>query len=373
LRAARLALGCEEFYVVRHAERIAVIVIAASSRTEIARNWSTGADATWSCSAPRQVGISYKAFEGAIEMFDLLKRRSASLVGQRLARLLPGGGEQIMQLATYYPHAHTTYGVPVYRNHLIQVEGELLPVPPQHPFWANYCTSAKTWVQSGKDDIGNMRRILRESGFVIEDVKKILEFGVAGGRLIRHLHDLTPETEIWGVDLWASAVRWCQEHLSPPFHFATTTVVPHMPFPEQTFDLIYAGSVFTHLDDLVEAWFLELQRILKPSGRLYFTINDRHAVSIFEGAGTVENRARYIERVQGDQNWQKLIDFLHGCPEYMQFLKGDAQMITMGRPKICHVLWDVDYLRSRIGPGWKWHSITPEVYGHQTGVLLERQ
>jgi SAM-dependent methyltransferase len=281
-------------------------------------------------------------------------------------------GEQIMQLATYYPHAQTTYSVPVYRDQVLRSDAEPLPIPPQHPFWANYCTSADNWVQSGQDDIGTMRRLLRESGFAIEESGKILEWGVAGGRLIRHLRDLTPKAEIWGVDLWASSVRWCQEHLSPPFHFATTTVVPHMPFSDQTFDLIYAGSVFTHLDDLVEAWFLELQRILKPCGRLYFSINDRHAVSIFEGGGTPAKRARYIERVQGEQGWQNWIDLLHRTPEYGQFLKREAQMISMGRPGICHVLWDVDYLQTRIGPGWKWHSITPEGYGHQTVVLLER-
>jgi SAM-dependent methyltransferase len=306
-------------------------------------------------------------------MIRRLQRRAAHHVRQILVRLLPEMGEQVMQLATYYPHSQTTYSVPIFRNQLIRVPGEPLPIPPQHPFWANYCTSVDTWIQSGKDDIDTMRRILRESGFPIEQAGKILEWGVAGGRLIRHLHDLTPKTEIWGVDLWASAVRWSQEHLSPPFHFATTTVVPHLPFSDQTFDLIYAGSVFTHLDDLVEAWFLELQRVLKPSGRLYFTTNDRHAVSIFEGAGTPANRARYIERVQGEQCWQDWIDFLHRIPEYAQFLKGDAQMVTMGRPNICHVLWDVDYLKSRIGPGWKWHSVTPEAYGHQTAVLLERR
>ena len=306
-------------------------------------------------------------------MIHRLKRRAAHLVRQTLARVLPQMGEQIMQLATYYPHAQTSYRVPVYRDQVLRVPAEPLPIPPRRPFWASYCTSVDTWVQSGKDDIATMRRILLESGFPIEQAGKILEWGVAGGRLIRHLRDLTPMTEIWGVDLWASAVRWCQEHLSPPFHFATTTIVPHLPFPDQTFDLIYAGSVFTHLDDLVEAWFLELQRILKPGGRLYFTINDRHAVSIFEGAGTPANRTRYIERVEGEQRWQDWINLLHTTPEYAQFLKGDAQMISMGRPGICHVLWDVDYLKSRIGPGWKWHSTTPEAYGHQTGVILERR
>lgn len=44
-------------------------------------------------------------------------------------------------------------------------------------------------------------------------------------------------------------------------------------------------------------------------------------------------------------------------------------MISMGHPDICHVLWDIDYLKLQIGPGWKWHSVTPGTYGHQTGVL----
>ena len=170
-------------------------------------------------------------------------------------------------------------------------------------------------------------------------------------RLIRHLLDFTPTTESWGVELWASAIRRCQEHLSPPFYFATTTVVPYLPFSDQTCDLIFAGSVFTHLDGLIRTRFLELQRILRRDGRFYFTINGCRAVSIFEGAGTPENRAGYIERVQGNQFWRDWINFLYRRPEYAQFLRGDAQMITMGRPGSCQVLWDVDYLQSWIGPG----------------------
>jgi hypothetical protein len=47
-------------------------------------------------------------------------------------------------------------------------------------------------------------------------------------------------------------------------------------------------------------------------------------------------------------------------------------MVTMGRSTQAHVLWDVDYLLKRWGPGWRICSVTPEAYGHQTGVLLAR-
>ncbi len=303
-------------------------------------------------------------------MLTTLKRRGKRYVSQQLASMLPQMGEQVMQLASYFPHSQGTFQSPAFPpSAALTLPGVTLPVPmPRKPLWANYCTTPESWHQSGKDDTDLMRRLLRESGQPIEQCGAILDLGVATGRMIRHLADLTPIQTIWGVDVWASAIRWCQEHL-PPFRFATTTVTPHVPFPDGTFGLIYAGSVWTHLDDLAEAWFLECHRLLRPGGRLYFTINDRLSTKYFEGLPT----AAMIERVEGLDGWQRWIDFLHSSPEYAAFLKGEAQMISLGRPGICHVLWDLDYLKARLGHGWVWHSATPGAYGNQTGVVLERR
>ena len=43
------------------------------------------------------------------------------------------------------------------------------------------------------------------------------------------------------------------------------TAFPHLPFEDNTFTLIYAGSVFTHILQLMDAWVMEFPRILKPS------------------------------------------------------------------------------------------------------------
>ena len=83
-----------------------------------------------------------------------------------------------------------------------------------------------------------------------------MELGCAAGRVIRHLNELAASREIWGVDFAAAATMWCEENLSPPLHFATTTVVPHLPFKDEYFDLVYAGSVFTHIDELTFAGLL---------------------------------------------------------------------------------------------------------------------
>jgi ubiquinone/menaquinone biosynthesis C-methylase UbiE len=80
--------------------------------------------------------------------------------------------------------------------------------------------------------------------------------------MIRWLAGLAEEMEIWGVDINARHIVWCQENLIPPFNFATVTIEPHLPFKDEYFDLIYCGSVFTHIDDLAYTWLLELKRIM---------------------------------------------------------------------------------------------------------------
>ena len=306
-----------------------------------------------------------------------LKRRLRQYLNERIVKPEIKQGilsaiPTVQHVAAIFPHEleQWSYTLPAYPGEMRRHPNSPFPIPPD-PFWADYCTTVETYLQSGLDDTTTIRRLLLESEAPIEQLGRILELGVAGGRLIRHLVDLAPQQEIWGVDVWASAILWCKEHLSPPFHFATTTVAPHLPFEDRSFGLVFAGSVWTHIDDLVDAWALEVHRILRPGGRLYFSINDRAAVKVFEGGGLPENRARYLERVRPD-NWSAWLKFLKSQPDYHRFARGDAQMVTMGRSTQAHVMWDVDYLLKRWGPGWRVCSVTPEAYGHQTGVLLAR-
>jgi SAM-dependent methyltransferase len=300
-----------------------------------------------------------------------LKRRLVAGVQRAVRAALPGMAASIQHVGTVFPHAANDYSytLPVYPELERQDQGSSLPVPPE-PFWS-YCTTVETYLQSGLDDTTTMRRLLEESDAPIENAGRILELGVAGGRLIRHLADLASRQEIWGTDFWASAILWCQDHLSPPFHFATTPVTPHLPFEDRSFGLVFAGSLWIHLDDLAEAWALEVHRVLQPGGRLYFTINDRSAVEFFEGGGTPENRGRYVERIR-PANWDSWLKLLQGHAGYQRFARGEAQMVTIGRSTQGHVMWDVNYLLKRWGPGWRVCSVTPEAYGHQTGVLLAR-
>ena len=48
--------------------------------------------------------------------------------------------------------------------------------------------------------------------------------------------------------------------------------VPPLDVADDTYDLVYAFSVFTHLTDSWSAWLLELHRVLKPGGLFVVTI-----------------------------------------------------------------------------------------------------
>jgi SAM-dependent methyltransferase len=165
---------------------------------------------------------------------------------------------------------------------------------------------------------------------------------------------------------------WCQENLTPPFFFATTTVVPHLPWADASFGLVYCGSVFTHIDDLAEAWFLELHRIIRPGGRLVFSVNDRHAVKVFDGKADPAAYERYWERTGGRHVWEAFTQQITADPAYQRFRSGEAWMVSMGRNSMTHAMWDTDVLCQRLAYGWKCSSVNPESYGHQTLVVLER-
>lgn len=168
------------------------------------------------------------------------------------------------------------------------------PVPP--PELMEYKEPPNAHLEGGKREVASMLSILDEVGFTWDRCHRVLEFGSSNGRLIRWLEPFVENREIWGVDVQAEKVLWAAENLSPPFRFATTTTVPHLPFPDRHFELIFAGSVFTHLGELHVAWLAELRRILAPGGLIYLTLHDEESIRILLAE---EGRTGMKERIAG--------------------------------------------------------------------------
>ena len=233
-------------------------------------------------------------------------------------------------------------------------EGVRFPIPPKD-LWVGYASDAEGYISTGKCHVTEMTRALEQSGFSIGSAKRILEFGCAAGRMIRHLPEIAPNAQLWGVDQNAERIRWCIENLTPAIHFATTTVVPHLPFEDRYFDLIFCGSVFTHIEDIQESWLLELGRVLRPSGKLYITIHDEHTVSLLD----TQARDHWLAKAMQEQ------------PTYRNN-KNDFNMIVIGRGASSQVFYNSRYFQSITPPIFRWISLTPEAYGYQSAVILEK-
>jgi SAM-dependent methyltransferase len=99
-----------------------------------------------------------------------------------------------------------------------------------------------------------------------ESFRDVLDFGCGCGRIARQL----TEMRMTGIDVDAEAIRWCARNLEGRWQ----TIAPSPPtdLPGQAFDLVYAVSVFTHLDEERQrAWIAELHRLLRPAGLLIVT------------------------------------------------------------------------------------------------------
>jgi SAM-dependent methyltransferase len=244
-----------------------------------------------------------------------------------------------------------------------QYDNSDLPVPPESQ-WEGYGKTVEAFLAGGKSDIDTMMMLLNSSGFFLQKANRILDFGCASGRMIRWLASLAHDCESWGVDINAKHVVWCQENLSPPFNFATVTTRPHLPFEDRYFDLIYCGSVFTHIDDLAEAWLLEIKRIMRPGGNLYITVHDKHTADLI---------LNHLDRVPYAPNAKDFRDFLLSYDKYINFHASTYYKLSInpGGPQ-SQVFYDIDYLRQHWGRILKIKSITLEAYGYQTAVLLEK-
>lgn len=102
--------------------------------------------------------------------------------------------------------------------------------------------------------------------------RRVLDFGCGAGRTLRHFLDEARIAELYGCDIDASSIAWLDENLSPPFHAFRNDEAPPLPLEGDSFDLVWAISVFTHIADYWAAWLVELHRILRTDGLLFVTI-----------------------------------------------------------------------------------------------------
>jgi SAM-dependent methyltransferase len=103
----------------------------------------------------------------------------------------------------------------------------------------------------------------------LQEIHDVFEFGCGCGRIARHWQNFNGS--FVGSDLDEPAVRWCRRNLSFA-RFEVNGLEPPLIFGDESFDLVYAISVFSHLTAPLQiGWRNELRRVLRPGGLLLLT------------------------------------------------------------------------------------------------------
>ena len=134
------------------------------------------------------------------------------------------------------------------------------------------------FLETGRATNEAIRRLLKKHDLKVEQFGAILDFGCGVGRVMRHWS--STKGPAWhGTDYNPALVEWCKSHLKFS-KFRVNTLSGELPYEAQTFDFIYAFSVFTHLNEPLQFfWINELWRVLKPGGYVYFTTHGENYVS----------------------------------------------------------------------------------------------
>ena len=147
-----------------------------------------------------------------------------------------------------------------------------LPVPPPRlRLLVAGIPDLNHFLSSGHAHADYIRASLAEVGRPLDEMDAILDFGCGCGRITRWFSDVSGP-QIDGCDYNRKLVKWCDANLSF-MHARKTELRPPLPYPDDSFDFLYAFSVFTHLSvELAGRWMAEFRRVVKPGGLIWFTV-----------------------------------------------------------------------------------------------------
>ncbi|KAK7747229.1 hypothetical protein SLS53_001482 [Cytospora paraplurivora] len=241
------------------------------------------------------------------------------------------------------------------------------------------------------------RTIHTDAAFVIPHIKphhKILDLGSGPGTITIGFAELVDQTRggrVIGVDIGeavvSSAAHLAREKGYPEqvLKFQRGNVLERLPFPDESFDVVYTSQTLIHLAPAPESpvnALKEIRRVLKPDG--FLAARDAASITyhpfreelqrkltdrLFAVVGTDEPCGLHMQEYLRAAGWDLDIDIASG-----KVVIGGASTIVAGREKVG---WWLDTMGGRFNKGdpfresWLKHGFTEDDCD-ETKALLEK-
>lgn len=155
-----------------------------------------------------------------------------------------------------------------------------IPLPPERLAVLVAGSPDLGWfVEGGRLAAESIQAAVERQGRRLGAMDAVLDFGCGCGRVLRHLVG-NGDVQLCGCDYNVELVNWCRAAM-PSGVFRANALTPPLPWRAESFDLIWALSVFTHLsEELQFDWIGELRRVLRPDGLLLLTTQGEHYLEL---------------------------------------------------------------------------------------------
>jgi SAM-dependent methyltransferase len=222
------------------------------------------------------------------------------------------------------------------------------------------------WLSGLKDYLLIKRALRAQNAAALLQETGVFDLGCASGRVLRHFLCHERSINLWAADLNLRHVEWVRRFLPPSVHVFQNSMLPHLPLEDNSFSLVYAFSVFTHIDAFELAWIAELRRILRPGGMAYLTVHTERTWSSMN-----PNRGLYHDiLIMKDHITECPV-----CPEMFQSPMPRERMVLSWQTAAVNnaiLFHSTDYIRNAWGRFLDIVEIQPEGHEYQDVVVLRK-
>jgi SAM-dependent methyltransferase len=214
------------------------------------------------------------------------------------------------------------------------------------------------WLSGYRD----VRKVVAATGLDRNPAARLLDFGGASGRIVRHVRTWCRHAELYLCDINPQHVGLVRTLFGNSVRALHNHGVPSLPFPDGWFDCVVAFSVFTHSQADDTAWLLELRRIVKRGGYIYLTVHDN---ATWEALPSTH-----------------LGDFCLGDEEFRSYHQENSILYgrvthfydVPGPPAYeynCNIFVGLDYIEKYWAPMFAGFSIAPLAHEYQSGLVFQ--